>query len=134
MADQIILTDVSVEVDDEALPVNGNTVVFTEGLGERMIKAASQGGKPIMISSEDISTKVSTIKFSVPASIAMIDKTRDIAVAAFGRVIRVSGTDAAGNRLARTFKSAILTNNAEKAIQNEGEIPLEFSSAPAVVG
>jgi len=133
MADQIILTDASIEVDDEAMPIMGNTIIFTEGLGTSTLIAASQGGKIVMIPSEDISTKVSSIKFSVPCSGEMIDKTRDIKVAGFGRVIRLSGTDAAGRRLGRTFKGGLMTNDPEKAIQAEGAIPVEFNAAPAIV-
>ena len=58
MADQIVLVDASVEVDDEAYPVIGNTIVFTEGNGETSITAASQGGRSILVASQDVTTIV----------------------------------------------------------------------------
>ena len=132
MANQVILVDASVEVDDEALPVIGNTISYTEGLGESSVTAASQGGKPILVVSQDLTTKISMIKFEVPASVAMMNATRDIAARGFGRVVRMSGTDPAGNRLGRTFKSGIMVTDPEKNVQNEGTIPLEFKSSPAI--
>lgn len=132
MADQIILVDASVEVDDEALPVVGNTIAYTEGLGESSVTAATQGGKPIVVASQDVTTKISMIKFEVPSSVQMMNATRDIGARGFGRVVRLSGTDPAGNRLGRTFKSALLITDPEKSVQNEGTIPLEFKAAPAI--
>ncbi|MCK5127644.1 MAG: hypothetical protein KAR42_15410 [candidate division Zixibacteria bacterium] len=132
MADQIVLVDASVEVDDEAYPVIGNTIVFTEGNGETSVTAASQGGRPILVASQDITTKVSTVKFEVPSSVEMMNKSREIGAKGIGRVIRISGTDAGGNRLGRTFRSAALVTDPEKSIQNEGTIPMEFKASPAV--
>ena len=132
MADQITLVDASVEIDDEAFPIKGNTLSFTEGLGESSVESAIQGGKPILIVSQDVTTRVSTVKFEVPTSVDMINKSRDIAAKGAGRTVRVSGTDPAGNRLGRTFKSAIMVTDPEKSIQNEGSIPLEFKAAPAI--
>ena len=132
MADQIILTDASVEVEDEAWPIIGNSVTYTEGLGDKTLIALTQGGKPVMCVSQDVTTRKSMIKFEVPSSIEMMDKTRDTQVKGFGLVIRISGTDAAGNRLGRTFRSAVHTNDPEKAIKNDGTIALEFASSPAV--
>ena len=131
MADQeIILVNASVEVDDEAVTVEGNTIVLVEGNGESTIKAASRGGKPVMVISEDISGKVGMIKFEMPATINAMNLSRDFKARGAGRVVRVSGTDAAGNRMGRTLTQGIMTNDPEKAIQNEGKIPIEFSGAP----
>ena len=132
MADQIVLVDASVEIDDEAYPVVGNTLAYTEGNGETSVTAASQGGRPILVASQDVTTKVSMVKMEVPASIEMMNKSREIAAKGIGRVIRISGTDAAGNRLGRTFRSATMITDPEKSIQNEGTIPLEFKASPAV--
>ncbi len=132
MADQIILVDASVEVDDEAFPIKGNTLSFTEGLGESSVEAATQGGKTILIVSQDVTTRKSMVKFEVPTSVEMMNKSRDIAAKGPGRTVRISGTDPAGNRLGRTFKSAIMVTDPEKSIQNEGSIPLEFNAAPAI--
>lgn len=134
MADEeIILVDAAVEVDDEAVTIEGNTLSFTEGTGENSVKAASKGGKVVVVVSQDVTTKISSIKFDMPASVANMNKSRDWGVAGSGRVVRISGTDAAGNRLGRTMTQGVNTNDPEKNVQNEGKISVEFMGAPLTV-
>lgn len=131
MADlELILVNASVEVDDEPVTVEGNSIVIIEGQGESTTTAASRGSQTVIVISEDITTKVGMIKFEMPASIASMNLARDFKNRGAGRVVRVSGTDAAGNRLGRVLTQGIMSNDPEKAIQNEGKIPIEFSGAP----
>lgn len=131
MADlEVILVDASIEVDDEPLTIEGNTIVLVEGQGESTTKGASRGGRTVMVTSEDITTKVGMVKFEMPSSVASLNTTRDIKARGAGRVIRVSGIDPQGNRLGRTCAQAIMANDPEKAVQNEGKIPVEFAGAP----
>lgn len=134
MADsEIVLVDASVEVDDEVITVEGNTLVLVEGQGTSTTKAASRGGRVVAVHSEDLTTKVGMVKFEMPASVASLNLARDIKAKGAGRVVRVSGTDAQGNRLGRTLTQGIMSNDPEKAIQNEGKVPVEFSGAPLTV-
>lgn len=131
MADlETIIVDASVEVDDDALTVEGNTLMFVEGQGDTSLRAASRGGRIVMVASDDITTRVGKIKFEMPASVASINIARDIKARGVGRVLRISGTDSQGNRLGRTMTQAAMTNDPEKGIQNEGKLVLEFSGAP----
>jgi len=131
MADlEIILVDASIEVDDEPLTIEGNTIVFVEGQGESTTKGASRGGRPVMVTSQDITTQVGMVKFEMPASVNTLNVTKDLKARGAGRVVRVSGTDAQGNRLGRTLAQAIMNNDPEKAVQNEGKVAVEFSGAP----
>jgi len=131
MADQeIILVNASVEVDDETVTVEGNTVVLVEGQGTTTTRGASNGGTVVAVHSEDITTKVGMVKFEMPASINSMNVSRDFKARGPGRVVRVSGTDAAGNRLGRVLTQGVMSNDPEKAIQNEGKIPVEFAGAP----
>ena len=127
---EIILVDASIEVDDETVSVEGNTIVIVEGQGETTVKAASKGGVPVVVSSQDITTKIGMVKFEMPASVESMNLSRDFKARGAGRVVRVSGTDAAGNRLGRTLTQGVMTNDPDKAIQSEGKIPIEFSGAP----
>ena len=127
---EIILVDASIEVDDETVSVEGNTIVIVEGQGETTVKAASKGGVPVIVSSQDITTRIGMVKFEMPASVESMNLSRDFKARGAGRVVRVSGTDAAGNRLGRTLTQGVMTNDPEKAIQSEGKIPVEFSGAP----
>lgn len=134
MADlELILVDASVEVDDETITIEGNTIVIVEGQGTTTVKAATKGGRTVMVASEDITSRVGMVKFEMPASISSMNLARDFKAAGAGRVVRVSGTDAQGNRLGRTLSQGVMTNDPEKAIQNEGKIPVEFSGAPLTV-
>lgn len=127
---EIILVDASIEVDDETVSVEGNTIIIVEGQGETTVKAASKGGVPVIVSSQDITTRIGMVKFEMPASVESMNLSRDFKARGAGRVVRVSGTDAAGNRLGRTLTQGVMTNDPEKAIQSEGKIPVEFSGAP----
>lgn len=129
-AEEIILVDASVEIDDEAVTVEGGSLVIVEGQGTVSTKAATRGGKTVIVHSEDITTRVGMVKFEMPATVKSMNLIRDVKARGASRVIRVSGTDAAGNRLGRTMTQAVMTNDPEKAIQNEGKIAVEFSGAP----
>lgn len=130
---QTILVDVSVEVDDEAVLLEGNTLTFTEGLGESTTKGATQGGRTVVVHSQDVTTRISTIKFEMPATVDSLNTSRDWATLGAGRVVRFSGTDPAGNRLGRTMTGGIMSTDPEKAIQSEGKVPVEFAGAPLAV-
>ena len=131
MADQeIILVNASVEVDDEAITLEGNTLVLVEGQGTTTTKAASKGGRVVAVHSEDITSKVGMIKFEMPSSIASMNLARDIKARGPGRVVRVYGTDASGQRLGRTLSQGVMSKDPEKAVQNEGKLPIEFAGAP----
>ena len=133
MADsEIILVNASVEVDDEAVTVEGNTLVLVEGQGTVSTKAATRGGRVVPVHSEDVTTKVGMIKFDMPASVNSMNLARDFKARGAGRVVKVSGTDSAGNRLGRTLTQGFMTNDPDKAIQNEGKVSIEFSGAPLI--
>lgn len=129
---EIILVNASVEVDDETILVEGNTIVCIEGLGESTVTAASNGGTPVVVISEDVTTKIGMVKFEMPATVNSFNLSREFRTRGAGRVVRVSGTDPAGNRFGRTLTQGIMINDPEKAIQNEGKIPVEFAGAPLV--
>ena len=110
-----------------------NSVVLIEGTGEASVKMASMGGTLIPIVSEDLSTKVGMVKFEMPATVNSINVSREFRAKGPERVVRVSGTDAGGNRLGRTLMHAIMTNDPDKEIKNEGKISIEFSGSQLVV-
>lgn len=130
---EIILVDASIEVDDETITVEGNTIVIVEGQGDNTIRAATNGGRPVMVVSTDVTTRVGQVKFEMPATVTSMNLARDFKARGAGRVVRVTGQDPAGNRLGRTLTQGIMTNDPEKAIQNEGKIPVEFMGAPLAV-
>ena len=66
MADQIILTDVSVEVDDNAWPVKGNSLSYTEGLGESSVESATQGGRLFLSCHRTLQPKCQWLSLKCP--------------------------------------------------------------------
>ena len=132
--EETILVDASIEVDDEAITIEGNTIAYTEGQGESTVKAATKAGRTVIVISEDITTKVGMIKFEMPATVQSANTSRDFKATPAGRItVRMSGTDAAGNRLGRTLTQGTMVTDPEKAIQNEGKIAVEFRGAPLTV-
>lgn len=128
--EEIILVSASVEVDDETVTVEGNTLSIVEGQGTSTAKAATKGGRIVVVVSEDVTTKIGMVKFKMPASVSSMNLARDFKARGAGRVVRVSGIDGQGNRLGRTLTQGIMTNDPDKEIKSEGSIDIEFSGAP----
>lgn len=132
---EIELVDASIEIESSTfngtVTVRGSTITVKEGTGEVTTEAATNAGQPVMVHSQDITTKVGMVKFEMPGSVKSHDIARSIALSPLGTIVaRVSGTDAAGNRYGRTLRQGAMTNDPDKAIQTGGNIPIELSGAP----
>lgn len=127
-----ILTNVSIEVDDEAIEINPDSVTYNEGLGESTVTAGSKGGRPTTIVSTDETTRVGMIKFEMPATVKAQDLSRDFKARGDERVVKMSGMDSEGNRFGRTLRHGVMTPDSEKEVKNEGKIEIEFKGAPLV--
>lgn len=131
---EIILTDASVDVNDETITIENGSLTFVEGQGETTVRSASNGGRPVIVPTVDIGTMIGKIKFDTPSSIQSMNFFRDVKARPIAsNVVRVSGTDAAGNRLGRTLTAASLMSDPEKAIQTDGKFTVDFEGAPLVV-
>lgn len=132
MAD-IILNNPQVTLNDELLAIVGNSVSYTTGDGERSIKAAGTGsGKGVLTISENVETKISTAKFSVFATVGNADVIEQAIKRLNNNVLVIAGTDTFGNSLRKTFTNAVIMNNPEFNLQQDGQIDVEMSSDPAV--
>ncbi len=132
MAD-IILNDPQVTLNDELLTTVANSISFTTGDGERSVKAAGTGsGKGVMTISENVETKISTAKFSVFTTVANADIVEQAIKRLNSNVLVIAGTDNFGNSLRKTFTNAVVTNNPEFNLQQDGQIDVEFAADPAV--
>lgn len=128
---EIPLTNASVEVNDEVVTIENGSLVIVEGQGEVSVRTASNGGNPVVVPSEDLSTKVGKVKFEVPTSVSAANFFKDVKARPIGtNTVRVSGVDPAGNRLGRTLALGSMVNDPEKAIQTDGKFPVEFEGAP----
>ncbi len=132
MAD-IILNDPQVTLNDELFAIVGNSVSFTTGDGERSVKAAGTGGgKSVMTISENVETKLSTAKFSVFTTVENVDRVDQAIKRLNNNVLVFTGTDTFGNRMTKTFTNAIVINDPEFNLQQDGQIDVEMSSDPVV--
>ena len=134
---EIILVDASIEVESPTfngtITVSGDTITITEGQGESSVETATNAGQPVIVISEDVKTKVGKVKFEMPASIASMEASRSIKAAPLGTIVlRLSGSDSAGNRFGRTLRQGTMTSDPEKAIQNGGKVPIEVMGFPLV--
>ncbi len=130
MAEQ--LTNPIVMVNNVIVPVTPNSVMYTEGLGEQSIRAASSGGgQTEQIYSKNVETEFSTIKFDMAAIIDNIKNARAWKKNGNANVISITGTTAEGN-LSRTFTQAALLSDVEVALGTDTDLSLEFKSNPAI--
>ena len=130
---EIILSDPQVTLNDELLAIVGNSVSYTPGDGERSVKAAGTGGgKGVMTISENVETKISTVKFSLFSTADNVDTAEQAIKRLNNNVVVVAGTDPLGKSVRKTFTNSIVTNNPDFNLQQDGQIDLEFASDPAV--
>jgi len=128
-----IISDPQVTVNDELWDIVGNSLSYQNGRGERSVKAAGTGGgKAQLIISENVETKVATLKFAVPSDADSIDRVDQAEVRLNNNVVRVSGTDPQGNSVRKVFTNAIITNNPETNLAQDGQIDTEWASDSVV--
>ena len=126
------LADATVLVNNQAIAIVPNTLVFTEGQGEQTIKAASIGGGQVeQIFANDIETNFSMVKFELYATKDSIEDTKSIKANLNNNVVQIFGNTPEGS-VTRTFTQAALLNDPEKALGTDTTIPVEFKANPAI--
>lgn len=131
---EIVLTNASVEVNDEPQVIMANTVSVILGGGESDIKGGSKGGAVIPIFSENIETKIGEVKYESPSTETTVENIKAYKDNGPANVVRVTGVGPAGARVNLTFKTAALVNQPEIAFQSEGTASFEWKSQPAIIG
>jgi len=122
-------------VNNITVAVKPNSVVFDEGFGEQILRAASSGGGAVeQILADDITDNFSNIK------VALDPTPTNIAIARVWKAqpgqngIAITGSVVEGARTVtfrRIFNNASLTNNYEVPLGADTSIDLEFKSDPA---
>ena len=122
----IQLTDATVLVNDEAVVIESNTLVFIEGRGEQTLRAGSVGnGVTEPIYAKDMSTRFGCIKFqmpSTPETIALALQWKD---GDNTNVVQIAGSTTEGD-VTRTMTQGALLNDYEVNVGAEGTIDIEF--------
>lgn len=126
------LADALVTVNNVPIAIMPNSLVFTEGLGEQVIRAASAGGGQVeQIYSNNIESNFSMINFAIPATVDNIAAARQWKANQNQNVVTVQGQTPEGS-VTRTFTQAAILNDYEVALGSETDIPVEFKANPAV--
>ena len=126
------LADALVTVNNVPVAIMPNSLVYTEGLGEQVIRAASAGGGQVeQIYSNNIESNFSMINFAIPATVDNIAAARQWKSNQNQNVVEISGQTPEGS-VTRTFTQAAILNDYEVALGSETDIPVEFKANPAV--
>lgn len=123
----ISVTNPSVVVNNIAIPVIPNSVMFTDGLGEQKQRPQSAGGGNVdLVYSDNVETHIAKVKFKLINTAANMDAALGWKTNGNANVITITG-----NGLNRSFAAAALVNDFENNLGVDGEIELEFSTLPA---
>ena len=130
MATQV--ADALVLVNDDPVPVTPNSVMYTEGLGEQTVRAASVGGGQVeQIYSNNIETNFASVTFEMPAIIDNINRAREWKANRNENLVQILAQTPDGI-LTKTFSEASILNNYEVGLGAETNITIEFKSNPAI--
>ncbi len=131
----VVLANPQVVVNNLSIAIKPNSLAFTEGFGEQLVRAASAGGGSVVqILADNIEDNFSDVKFAVDPTIENIDNARVWKANPGTNVVSVTGTltDGTDTRtFSRTFTKASLINNYEVPLGADTSIDLEFKSEPA---
>lgn len=126
------LSNAAVTINNNVIAIIPNSLAFTEGLGEQVIRTASAGGGAVdQVFSENIETNLSMIKFDIPATIENIELAREWKVNKNQNLVQIAGRTPEGT-LTRSFSQAALINDYEVALGSDTNIPIEFRANQAV--
>jgi hypothetical protein len=128
----INLSDCTVMVNNEVIPIIPNSLKFNEGLGEQSIRAASGGGgNVVQVYSNNIESNFAMVSFDIPSTIETVAKAREWKTNKNANLVQISARTSEG-KFTRTFTQAALLNNYEVALGSDANIAIEFKSNPAI--
>lgn len=126
------LTDPLVTVNNDPVAIKPNSVMFTEGLGEQSIRAASAGGGQVeQVYANNIESNFSQVKFEMPATVENIARAREWKANRNQNVVQITGRTPEG-RVTRSFTQAGILNDYEVNLGVDTDIPIEFKANPAI--
>lgn len=126
------LSDVGIVVNNEPINIIPNSVKYKDGKGEQKYTALSGGGGSVTgLFSNDVSTNIGSVTFSIPVTVETADLVRIWKDRRSNNLVQVWGSTPEGT-LTRSFRQAALVNDYEVNPSSEGVIEIEFKSLPAV--
>ena len=128
-----VINNPAVAINNNAIPVIPNSVVFGEGLGEQEVKVESTGGDQIIeVYCNNIETKISRFNFDMLNTVQNIEAARGWKVNQNLNTITFTGEDSVtGARITRTIAGAALVNDYDIELSSDGKLSLEFKGRQA---
>jgi len=131
----VVFANPQVVVNNIALAIKPNSLSFTEGFGEQIVRAASAGGAQIeQILADNVEDNFSEVKFALDPIESNITNARIWKAQPGQNVVSVTATATEGTvttTFSRTFLKATITNNYEVPLGADTQIDLEWKSSPA---
>ena len=124
----IALANPSVIINNLAIAIVPNSVVYTEGFGEQNQRVQSAGGGSVeTVFSNNVETNLSKVNFSVYPTESNIEALRSFKAAENANAISI-----VSGGFSRTVNSAALTNDFEVNLGADTTIDVEFMGTKAV--
>lgn len=131
----VVFANPQVVVNNIALAIKPNSLSFTEGFGEQIVRAASAGGAQVeQILADNIEDNFSEVKFALDPTESNISNARIWKAQPGQNVVSVTATATEGSvttSFSRTFQKATITNNYDVPLGADTQIDLEWKSSPA---
>ncbi|MDH3325174.1 MAG: hypothetical protein OEM38_00490 [Gammaproteobacteria bacterium] len=125
----VALASPTVVVNGDVVAIKPNSLKFKEGQGDRNVRTQSTGGGAVtQVITEDVETQRGMVSFTVLTTSDAVEKSRTWQRNKEANTIEIS--DRGG--FARSFQSAIIVSDLEKALGADQDFEVEFESKPAV--
>ena len=109
-------------IDNLVVAYIPNSLRYTEGLGEQKLRVQTSGGGSVQtVFSEDITKKLSSVKFKIEPTADNLEFIRAVKANFNGHVVTLSDEN-----FTRTITGAILVNDYEVGLGMDEEVELEF--------
>lgn len=129
MSDQ--LNNVSILVNNDIIAYEANTLSYDDGFGEYNVRnAVVGGGQTEQVFSEDLATKFSMVKFSMPSTEDTAALVREWKNNLNNNVVELQSSTG-GAQFTRIFTQASIQGNPEINLSTDGTVEIEFRSNPA---
>ena len=129
MANQ--LNNVAVLVNNDIIAYEANTLSYDDGFGEFSVRnAVIGGGQTEQVFSEDLATKFSMVKFSMPSTEDAAKLVREWKVNQNNNVVELQSSTG-GAQFTRIFTQSSIQGNPEVNLATDGSVEIEFRSNPA---
>lgn len=131
----VVIANPQVIINNIPIAIKPNSVSFTEGFGEQILRAASAGGKAVVqVLADNVEDNFSDFKVSLDNTIENIELARVWKSQPGRNGIICTGTVTDGTtttNFRRVFNKASLVNNYEVPLGADVSLDLEFKSDPA---